>query len=96
MDLLVDVTNLGPGIADEAVVTVTLREPADALFHDLQRRLGAEAPYRPDSVRRVGDCEAPAIIATAIYAGHRYARELDSDVDPDNRMKYDRVFYEDD
>ncbi|MFT5549883.1 MAG: dimethylamine/trimethylamine dehydrogenase, partial [Candidatus Azotimanducaceae bacterium] len=44
---------------------------------------------------RIGDCEAPAIIAAAVFAGHRYARELDTEVDPDNRMKYDRVFYED-
>ena len=44
---------------------------------------------------RIGDCEAPSIIAGAVYSGHRYARELDTEVDPDNRMKYDRVFFED-
>ena len=49
----------------------------------------------PQSVARIGDCEAPAIIAGAIFAGHRYAQELDTDVDRDNRLKYDRVFYDD-
>ena len=31
----------------------------------------------PFTLTRIGDCEAPAIIAAATYAGHRYARELD-------------------
>ncbi len=35
------------------------------------------------SVTRVGDCLAPATIAAAVYDGHRYARELDGEVDPD-------------
>jgi dimethylamine/trimethylamine dehydrogenase len=30
------------------------------------------------SVTAVGDCLAPATIAAAVYAGHRYARELDT------------------
>ncbi len=29
----------------------------------------------------IGDAEAPTTIAAAVYAGHRYARELDSEVD---------------
>ena len=34
-------------------------------------------------VRRIGDCFGPGIIASAIYQGHRYARELDKPVDLD-------------
>ena len=30
------------------------------------------------SVDRIGDCEAPGIIAMAVHSGHRFARELDS------------------
>jgi dimethylamine/trimethylamine dehydrogenase len=30
------------------------------------------------SVTRIGDCLAPGLIAYAVYAGHRYARELDA------------------
>ncbi|MCP5091881.1 MAG: hypothetical protein GY949_13255, partial [Gammaproteobacteria bacterium] len=82
-------------ITAEAVVTVTLREPNDALYHELQLLLEGETDYRPETVTRIGDCEAPSIIAGAVYSGHRYARELDTDVDPDNRMKYDRVFFDD-
>jgi dimethylamine/trimethylamine dehydrogenase len=28
------------------------------------------------SLQRVGDCRAPGIIAAAVYAGHKAAREL--------------------
>ncbi len=79
----------------ESIVTVTMREPDDALFHDVERLFEGETGKRPDSVTRIGDCLAPSIIAGAVYSGHRYARELDTDVDPDNRMKYDRLFFED-
>ena len=35
------------------------------------------------SVTAIGDAFAPATIAHAVYAGHRYARELDAAVDSD-------------
>ena len=78
----------------EAVVTVTMRTPDDALFRELQQHIEAGAEHKPLSLSRIGDCEAPSIIAGAVFAGHRYARELDTEVDPDNRIKYDRVFFE--
>jgi dimethylamine/trimethylamine dehydrogenase len=78
----------------EAVVTVTMRTPDDALFRELQQHIEAAAEHKPLSLSRIGDCEAPSIIAGAVFAGHRYARELDTEVDPDNRIKYDRVFFE--
>jgi len=42
-------------------------------------------------LKRIGDCEAPAIIAAAVYAGHRYAQELDNPTDIDLPMRHDRV-----
>jgi len=78
----------------EAVVTVTMRSPDDALFRELQQRIESGVEHSPASLSRIGDCEAPSIIAGAVFAGHRYARELDTEVDPDNRIKYDRVFFE--
>lgn len=53
------------------VVLVTSREPQDALYHSMVDRV---------SIERIGDCLAPGTIATAVYAGHRYARELDAAV----------------
>jgi dimethylamine/trimethylamine dehydrogenase len=79
----------------EAVVTVTMRSPNDDLFYELQRRLETAVDNKIPSLSRIGDCEAPAVIAGAVFSGHRYARELDAEVDPDNRIKYDRVFFED-
>lgn len=74
-----------------AVVMVTQRRPNDALYHDLLATVGGDAAKLPFSLRRIGDCEAPAIIAAATYAGHRYARELEERVDLDEPLKHDRV-----
>ncbi|MDP7342469.1 MAG: hypothetical protein QF767_03710, partial [Alphaproteobacteria bacterium] len=44
---------------------------------DLQARAEAgEAPWQ--SLTRIGDALAPATVAHAVYAGHRYAREFDA------------------
>ena len=62
-----------------AVIMVTARIPNDDLYHALQQCMeedGVEG--MPKTVRRIGDCDAPSIIAAAVHAGHRYARELDS------------------
>jgi dimethylamine/trimethylamine dehydrogenase len=57
----------------EAVNTimVTSRRPTDGLFYSLLDQLDIE---------RIGDCLAPGTIATSVYSGHRYARELDAEV----------------
>jgi dimethylamine/trimethylamine dehydrogenase len=79
----------------EAIVTVTSRSPNDKLFHELRDRINSQPDCAPKSITRIGDCEAPAIIAGAVFSGHRYARELDTEIDVDNRIKYDRVFFGD-
>ena len=50
-----------------SVVMVTSRSPVDDLYHALAGRFDA---------RRIGDCLAPGTIATAVYSGHRAAREM--------------------
>ena len=82
-------------IAAEALVTITMRAPNDGLYYELQRRIDESSDYQPLSLTRIGDCEAPSIIAGAVFSGHRYARELDADIDRDNPLKYDRVFFDD-
>ena len=57
-----------------SVVSVTARLPRDELFEVLKGKI---------PVRRIGDCFGPSIIAAAVYEGHRYAREFDTDIDPD-------------
>ncbi|WP_310467383.1 FAD-dependent oxidoreductase [Sphingomonas sp.] len=57
-----------------SVLSVTARLPKDSLFHDLAAR---EAEWGTlQSLRCIGDAEAPGAIVHAVYAGHRYAREL--------------------
>ncbi len=78
-----------------SLVLVTARRPNDYLYQELVARLSGSEQNQPKSLSRVGDCEAPAIIAAAVYSGHRYARELDEEINRDNPLKYDRVFFED-
>jgi len=65
-------------IACDAVVLVTARLPEDGLYLDLTARAAEWADHGLRSVRLVGDANAPAAIAWATYAGHRYAEELDA------------------
>ncbi len=71
-----------------AVVLVTQRAPCDALYHDIIAH--AEEGALPFTLQRIGDCEAPAIIAAAVHAGHRYATELETSVDRDEPLRHDR------
>ena len=73
----------------ENLVMVTARTPDDALYRDLLADAGPDP--LPFTLTRIGDCEAPAIIAAAVYAGHRYARELECEVDIDVPLRHDRV-----
>jgi dimethylamine/trimethylamine dehydrogenase len=63
--------------ACDALLLVTARDPCDALYLDLQARRAEWAAAGLRSVRLIGDANAPGLIAAAVYAGHRYAQELD-------------------
>ncbi len=56
-------------LAAATLVMVTSRTPNDDLYHELIGEVDVE---------RVGDSLAPGTIATAVYSGHKYARELDA------------------
>jgi dimethylamine/trimethylamine dehydrogenase len=62
------------------VVTITARLPRDALYQEL---LAVESQWSVagiQSVKCAGDALAPGLIAHAVYAGHRYAREMDEEL----------------
>ena len=61
----------------DAVVFVTSRTGNDSLWTDLKARRADWAAAGITSVKVIGDAQAPAPIAWATYAGHRFARELD-------------------
>jgi len=67
-------------IERNAVVLVADRTPDDGLVQELAVYLERG---ELDSLRAVGDCEAPATIAHAVYAGHLAAREFEEKTDPD-------------
>jgi dimethylamine/trimethylamine dehydrogenase len=64
-------------VAMDAVVLVTARLPNEQLMLDLKARQPEWADAGIESVVAIGDALAPATIAHATYAGHRYAEELD-------------------
>jgi dimethylamine/trimethylamine dehydrogenase len=69
-------------IACAGVIGVTARLPDDDLWRTLNGSPELEkAGIR--SLKRIGDCYGPGLIAAAVYQGHRYARELDRSTDPD-------------
>lgn len=70
-------------ITADSLVTVTGRLPHDGLVAELEARRNEWASAGLSSVRAVGDAWAPGTIAAAVWDGHRYARELDVDIDPD-------------
>ena len=73
-----------------AVVLVTQRTPNDQLYNDILATVDGDATRLPFTLTRIGDVDAPAIIAAAVYAGHRYGEELEEIVDIDEPMKHDR------
>jgi dimethylamine/trimethylamine dehydrogenase len=66
-------------IACEALVLVTSREPDEALYRELVGEDPGDGELR---IQAIGDCAQPALIAHAVYAGHKAARELDCQTSP--------------
>jgi dimethylamine/trimethylamine dehydrogenase len=65
----------------DATVLVTQRRSNEALFRELKDSVGLEALKAEgvEALYRIGDCEAPRLVADAIFSGHRLAREIDTD-----------------
>ena len=61
-------------ISADWVLPLTRREPNDGIYRDI---LAAAEAGSLKSLRRIGDCEAPGIIASAVYSGYRNALEMD-------------------
>ncbi len=75
-----------------AIVLVTTRTPCDDLYREISALIESDTPEITPTVRKIGDCDAPAIIASAVYAGHRYARELGTDTSQDVAVRQDRLY----
>ena len=64
-------------IEADAVMLVTSRTSEDRLARELEARRADWSAAGIESVTAIGDALAPATIAHAVYAGRRYAEELD-------------------
>ena len=64
-------------LGTDSVVLVTARVPRDDLYQDLLGRGGDWLDSGLQSVRRIGDADAPSTIAAAVYAGHKLARQFE-------------------
>jgi dimethylamine/trimethylamine dehydrogenase len=74
-----------------AIVAITSRLPDDALDRALRERETEWADAGVRTVTCIGDALAPGLIAHAVYAGHRYARELDEA--PSDEVPFKRHFH---
>jgi dimethylamine/trimethylamine dehydrogenase len=81
-------TGAAQELACDAVVLVADRLPNDALLSPLQSAL-TEGRLR--SLRIIGDAEAPAPIAQAVFAGHLAAREFDEPAAAGTPFRVERV-----
>ena len=62
-----------------SVVMVVSRLPEDSLYQELVADPDRLRKAGIKTVKRIGDCHGPSIIAAAVYEGHRFARELGED-----------------
>jgi dimethylamine/trimethylamine dehydrogenase len=65
----------------DAIVLVTQRRSNEMLYRELKDNLGIDA-LRAEGITglyRIGDCEAPRLVADSIFSGHRLGREIDSE-----------------
>ncbi len=81
-------------VESDAVVLVTSREPADCLARELEALADDWPGAGIESVTTIGDALAPATIAHAVYAGRRYAEELDGEEDRGDELPFKREIVE--
>ena len=78
----------------DAVVLVTSRVSENRLAHDLEARAADWSDAGIESVVTIGDALAPATIAHAVYAGRRYAEELDGPAETGDEVPFKREIAE--
>ena len=67
-------------LAVHAIVSVTMRLPNDGLYQSLVALESQWLEAGIQSVQCIGDALAPGLIAHAVYAGHRFAREFEAEL----------------
>ena len=78
VDFTCTYTNRIKTLEMDAILLVTSRNPNDRLYKGIIARKNEWAENGLSLVKAFGDCEAPATIAHAVYAGRRFAEELET------------------
>ncbi|SME97793.1 dimethylamine/trimethylamine dehydrogenase [Tistlia consotensis] len=66
-------------LAADWLLPLTRREPVDGLYRELAALQEAGETPGLKGLQRIGDCEAPNIIAAAVYSGYKAAVELEAE-----------------
>lgn len=74
-------------LAADSLLAITARLPNDALQQALLAREHEWRDAGIESVTSIGDCLAPGLIAHAVYAGHRFAQELEAHAEGEVRFR---------
>ena len=70
-------------VSGDALLVVAARQAADSLAEDMRALQAAGGLPQIETIRAIGDCRVPGAIYSAVYDGHRVAREFGAAVDPD-------------
>ena len=81
-------------IEADALVLVTSRAPEERLARELAVRADDWKDAGVETVTTIGDALAPATIAHAVYAGRRYAEELDGPAVSNDDVPFNREIAE--
>jgi dimethylamine/trimethylamine dehydrogenase len=74
----------------DGLVMITARVPNDDLYYELESQADALSAAGIKSLARIGDCLAPGLIASAVFSGHKFAREFDEPDPGDVPFKRER------
>ncbi len=78
----------------DSLILVTSRSPNDGLHRDLVARQNEWSDAGIASIDCIGDADAPATIAHAVFAGRRYAEELDEPATSGDTVPFKREITE--
>jgi dimethylamine/trimethylamine dehydrogenase len=78
----------------DGLIMITARVPNDDLYYELASQADALSVSGIKSLTRIGDCLAPGTIASAVFSGHKFAREFDEPDPGDVPFKRERSVLE--
>jgi len=83
-------TNREQTLACDNLVLLTQRESNAKLYTQLDALIESDNPANSPKLHIIGDAEAPALIADAVYSGHKMAREIEMSADEIESIIYRR------